>query len=489
VSYRGKSLREKQTLINTAWVSMPVGILIALGIAFLLHMHPPNSKADSDSIEPAVYTRSIAYTFFGVVLAFLHEPMFLLALSDMKQGLRARVTVAAQFGKSFVQVILLVVFADKGFGIEAFALANVAYAGVLLLGYLAHFALCSKATDGDGSVSLLPKRLIPSPSRTPATNSGWYHKYFDPALFAAIMMFWMQAVQKWFLENGEKLMLVFLGTAQDAGGYILISNLGSIVARILLQPVEEMSLAAFSKLEKEKAEHAGVNDPVYKLIRVLILVMSIVGLMFTAFGPAFSHLLLSILYGPKWSETDAPFLLAVYCVYICTMALNGILEAFVQGVAEAEQLKRYNYWMVAFSVAFLASVFALIPYGIVGLIVANIVKMLCRIFVCLVFYLKPYMVNRRTGKAEVFRMRGFFPKNSVLLAFSGSFVLTQLSQKWIYYSAAEPQLFSYSSLGHLFVGVVCFSVTSAACWSYHRMEIIDAIGGNEKDGRLKEKRN
>ena len=141
----GKSSREKQTLINTAWVSMPVGILIALGIAFLLHMHPPNSKADSDGIEPAVYTRSIAYTFFGVVLAFLHEPMFLLALSDMKQGLRARVTVAAQFGKSFVQVILLVVFADKGFGIEAFALANVAYAGVLLLGYFAHFALQQNA--------------------------------------------------------------------------------------------------------------------------------------------------------------------------------------------------------------------------------------------------------------------------------------------------------------------------------------------------------
>ena len=45
VSYRGKSSREKQTLINTAWASMPVGILIALGIAFLLHMHPPNSRS------------------------------------------------------------------------------------------------------------------------------------------------------------------------------------------------------------------------------------------------------------------------------------------------------------------------------------------------------------------------------------------------------------------------------------------------------------
>ena len=41
--------------------------------------------------------------------------------------------------------------------------------------------------------------------------------------------------------------------------------------------------------------------------------------------------------------------------------------------------------------------------------------------------------------------------------------------------------------GTFFVGVVCFSVTSAFCWSNHRMEIIDAIGGSEKDGRLKEK--
>ena len=160
----------------------------------------------------------------------------------------------------------------------------------------------------------------------------------------------------------------------------------------------------------------------------------------------------------------------------------------MQGVAEAEQLKRYNYWLVAFSVAFLASVFALIPYGIVGLIVANIVKMLCRIFVCLVFYLKPYMVNQRTNKVEAFQMRGLFPENSVLLAFFCSFVFTQLSKKWLYYIVAEPQVFSYSTLGHLFVGVICFFLTGAVCWSYHRMEIIDAMGGNGKGGMVKAKK-
>ena len=46
-----------------------------------------------DDIDPNVYLRSIAYTFIAVVIAFLHEPMFLLASSDMKQGLRARIQV------------------------------------------------------------------------------------------------------------------------------------------------------------------------------------------------------------------------------------------------------------------------------------------------------------------------------------------------------------------------------------------------------------
>lgn len=52
--------------------------------------------------------------------------------------------------------------------------------------------------------------------------------------------------------------------------------------------------------------------------------------MITAFGPANTYLLLHVLYGPKYSATDAPTALAAYCPYILLLAANGILECFVQ---------------------------------------------------------------------------------------------------------------------------------------------------------------
>ena len=54
-----------------------------------------------------------------------------------------------------------------------------------------------------------------------------------------------------------------------------------------------------------------------------------------SFGPAYTYLLLRLLYGLRWSETEAPRALATYCVYILLLAVNGILEAFVHAVAES----------------------------------------------------------------------------------------------------------------------------------------------------------
>ncbi len=54
-----------------------------------------------------------------------------------------------------------------------------------------------------------------------------------------------------------------------------------------------------------------------------------------SFGPACTYMLLRLLYGLRWSETEAPRALATYCVYILLLAVNGILEAFVHAVAES----------------------------------------------------------------------------------------------------------------------------------------------------------
>ena len=46
-------------------------------------------------------------------------------------------------------------------------------------------------------------------------------------------------------------------------------------------------------------------------------------------------MLLRLVYGQRWSETEAPKALAVYCLYILLLAVNGILEAFVHAVANS----------------------------------------------------------------------------------------------------------------------------------------------------------
>ena len=59
------------------------------------------------------------------------------------------------------------------------------------------------------------------------------------------------------------------------------------------------------------------------------------GLLAAAFGPAYTYMLLRLVYGQRWSETEAPQALAAYCLYILLLAVNGIFEAFVHAVADS----------------------------------------------------------------------------------------------------------------------------------------------------------
>lgn len=41
-------------------------------------------------------------------------------------------------------------------------------------------------------------------------------------------------------------------------------------------------------------------------------------------------------------------------------------------------MRTYNYWMVLFSATFIGAVVLLMPYGAIGMVVANVLKMACR---------------------------------------------------------------------------------------------------------------
>ncbi len=72
--------------------------------------------------------------------------------------------------------------------------------------------------------------------------------------------------------------------------------------------------------------------------------MSCAGLLAAAFGPSYTYVLLRLVYGQKWSSTEAPAALAYYCGYITLLALNGCTEAYVNAVADTRS--EHHVWHV-----------------------------------------------------------------------------------------------------------------------------------------------
>ena len=180
-------------------------------------------------------------------------------------------------------------------------------------------------------------------------------------------MLW-QCAQKYALTEGERLVIVALTGMTEQGVYALVSNLGSLVARLVLQPVEEATFAHYSRLAAAAPPDAAALRRMVALVRAA----AIFGGVFAAFGPAYSWLLLRLLYGPLWSSTDAPSVLQAYCAHVCAIALNGVTEAFVHATATRDELQKLKVLLVALSVAYVpAAAVGLTTLGARGLIAAN----------------------------------------------------------------------------------------------------------------------
>lgn len=141
-------------------------------------------------------------------------------------------------------------------------------------------------------------------------------------------------------------------------------HLGSLVARILFQPIEESSRLYFSKILSPPTQSKNSNPTQEAQTQAATTLQSILFL--------HSHLALalimllaplipfisSLLLPPRYRSTAAPYILRAYCAYIPAMGLNGILEAFVHATATPGQLQTQARWMVLFSVLFIAGVTA-----------------------------------------------------------------------------------------------------------------------------------
>lgn len=394
-------------LTNLAWLS-PAAASVLVVLAGSLMAWRYADAPESQSVPGALL--AVALYCGAAILETLAEPVFVLVQARMMYALRARIEMVAVSAQC---VVTYVAAAHFELGAPAFGVGQLAYAVALLGGYCVLY------------VSRLGiwKNLFPG--RVTGASGSW----FDSSQLSLARAFTGQSVLKHLLTEGDKIVLASSSNLFDQGVYAVVTNYGSLAARLLFQPLEETSRTMFSRLlagqGASAGEGSGAAAAAVDVLKSLLKFVVIVGLVFSALGSNYTFVLLDLLLGSKWSvDTEAPAVLSLYCLYVLTMAANGMTEACVYAVANEAEVAVLNRRMIAFFLGYAATAFALLrAMGTMGIVLANILHMSARIVSSWAF-LRGYF----TARGQEFRVRHVLPPPVVLAAFAAAWAVTALAR-------------------------------------------------------------
>ncbi|PSR90302.1 Rft protein-domain-containing protein [Coniella lustricola] len=406
---------ETQTVVNLGYISNLLGLVAAvvLGSAYLRSVSA-ETVATTPNFIASVYLYALAS-----ILELLSEPVFVVMQIRLNFGARASAEAVATFAKCLV-TLASAVWASRNrleLGVLPFALGQTAFS-LGLLGVYAYHGTALAAREG---FSLLPKRLGPTSgttSKTTTATSDYVLSYFyRPTVNLASSMM-LQSFVKHLLTQGDTFLVSILSTPQAQGVYALANNYGGLLARLVLQPIEESSRSHWSRLlsatatidtnqqqqpspSPEEQQDADVQqtranpepspaalNQASENLTTLLQGYTLASLPLLAFGPVAAPLVLSIVAGPQWTASGAGDALAVYVYYIPLLAINGLTEAFVASVATEAQVHRQSAWMMGFSLVFAVAGYVfmrVLAWGAIGLVCANAINMACRIVWAVVF--------------------------------------------------------------------------------------------------------
>ncbi|KAF9166872.1 Oligosaccharide translocation protein rft1 [Actinomortierella ambigua] len=517
-----------QKLVNMVYAPIPVGaVMTMLAIGYSL------SQISGGASEQEVpgYRLSIYLYGLAALVELVAEPMFMVA--QYKLWFKSRVSVE---GKAVVVrcvlTFALTIFGARhhhlhrpqrsmkagemknSMGVLAFAIAQFVYGWIILVGFLWEFwnrstekraaatatqaaVARSKKSDAEESAvsedEISLKALLPRPLVRIDEDGRTSQYFFDPELLKLSRTLTAQSLLKHILTEGDKMLMASMTTSTDQGVYAFVVNYGSLVARILFQPMEETSRTLFSKLLSNvprpsssssssttttataTSSSEGLADlpPADRsnliLSRDLLLTIMkfhvLLGLVFIAFGTHYTATLVDIIGGKYWSQTmAAPAVLALYCYYVPIMGLNGITEAVVQAVASEKELGRLSFWMVGFSAVFCgagALLTGVLGMGAQGIVLANCVNLAMRI-VWSCWFLSGYYGRHLGSSTDQHQQRirrhvqwgQIVPHPIVLVTFAISFVATAVSEHYVGWHSLRQKAVHVLVGAGLFVGTL-----------------------------------
>lgn len=458
-----------QTL-NLAWLSVPAGAILALGFCSTvvwwrqLAMSDPQFKA-------------ISILGLATILELLSEPLYILCQSLSLLQVRVILEASATFLRCVLTYGLLVYGIGSKGGL-LFAYAELGFSSTLMVGYWTYFLFFA-----DRKMMLKDEKTKKSLPLLPSSVPG--EARWDNKSVRICMVFARQAVAKHLLGKCDEFVLSVTDSRYNQGVYNLVTNLGSLVVRSVLQPFEESAFLMFAKTsktpkktqklegsEKEREESevrvgAGSElDRKERLSSTLSLSMklvSLVGLLFVSFGPPYSYALLALLYGSRWSGGETPVTLSYYCGLIMALAVNGITESFLHSVGSERDLSLSNRFLILSSLLHVALNAKLCQLaGATGLVMANIANMAVRVGYSLSF------IARYFQDLPSFSLRHSVPSGPVLSFFVISSLVTHFSEKTLLRKKKNGVLSFSDASAHIFVGVLCLGGIATSLFLFEK---------------------
>jgi oligosaccharide translocation protein RFT1 len=226
------------------------------------------------------------------VIEGLAEPFYIANLLELDMSTRVRAEAFA------MTLRCITIWLTSCLGLYAFVLGQIVYSTGILLIYTVSNA--SPQTLWTAGLAI----------ETPVKSAAYY--------FTGI------ACLKFFLSEGEKfILLLFSPSDQAKGEFALVSNLGSIVARFIFLPIEEVVYCVFSK-------KLAILE---QLCETVLSVAWILALLITTYGFNYADIFVRVMYGGTWANTDVGWSLQLYSIYLSLLAVNGVTEGIAMAMS------------------------------------------------------------------------------------------------------------------------------------------------------------
>lgn len=203
-----RSNKNRQEILNLAYIPTCLGLLTT----FLTCSYYLSTITSQDLVEMPYYRVAVLCYGFASLIELLVEPLFILALNNLYFQLRVMVEGLAVILRCLVTFSLTLYFAgnDK-LGILAFAIGQLVYGLIILVGYTGFFLYKEKSIQ-----RLIPHEIVEQ------ERKYWFDK---PLLYLGITMT-KQSLLKHVLTEGDKMLISILSSKEDRGVYAFVVNYG-----------------------------------------------------------------------------------------------------------------------------------------------------------------------------------------------------------------------------------------------------------------------